>query len=1018
MASYEHTTTFQSNLNWGETFKMTVKAPAIADRIFKTWDDANKYIHDRGNSAIAGLNLSVIDDSDRNGVYFIDSIRRSEGYVDDFGNVYHAGEKELVMVQLASGGGGGKFNYSGIQIGTGEQMDVWTGTLEEFNQLTPDEHTVYFIDGGGYKSKKNWFYVQNINDTPESMEVYETGDGGITVEISRDGFEWEEWITTEPEQTYTMELQPGEKVYMRSKTNSWENTGMMGMSKVGGNILSLLYGADFDDSQRTLPEGVQHFNYMFEGSPLKDAGELIIDVEKAYTQSFWGMFSQCTQLKTPPQIRIGNVGENGCEEMFSGCTSLEYAPALTATVVDKYGYYKMFQGCTSLVSAPTISATTIGDYGCQGMFQGCNSLVSAPTLTATKVGAWGYSQMFRGCTSLVSAPVIAVTDMGNRCCDSMFQGCTALTHVSNLPATTLSEECYLQMFQGCTSLVDMPEIMAEETNVRSCQEMFMGCTSLRNVTDLPANTVNAQAYRYMFRGCTSLVSAPTISATTIGDYGLANMFEGCTSLQNVADFNFYDIGTSGCYAMFKDCTSLESMPDIPCEITTRSCYQSMFEGCTSLKYPTSLHATTLDNNCYQSMFKGCTSLTMAPVMVPVSVGQSSMANMFRGCTSLVSTSSLPAVELANYCYSNMFKGCTSLTKFPEIEAVTTGVGSMANMFEGCTALGMPPSLQALEVVGEAGARNMFKDCTALEVTPNLQRVRVINNAGCQGMFQGCTSLTHTAPMGPVSLSNALNSCKSMYQDCTSLTAAGPIRITNGATNNCTDMFKNCKNLCMVSNLTDNYEAIQPWQCESNWMVGVANNGVFVKADGVEWGRSWSGVPASWVIISESDLTRGDIMYYKTSDGNVITPNTSKFADENRNPVSITSNTVNTNGIGEIRFSAPVHYITGAAFMGQLNLKAVWLPYTVVDTGQGTFNDCTNLKMIWIWENVEVIGATFNGLTSLQKVYVHATEPPVLSVNQANNLKNYGASVYVPHESLRLYTEANNWSTIADQIVGM
>lgn len=113
MASYEYSTALQSNLNWGESFRMAVKAPAIADRIFKTWDDANEYIHDKFNSAIAGLVLSVIeDDINKNGSYFIDSIARTEGYVDDFGNVYHAGEKELVMVRLASFGGDRHVNWT------------------------------------------------------------------------------------------------------------------------------------------------------------------------------------------------------------------------------------------------------------------------------------------------------------------------------------------------------------------------------------------------------------------------------------------------------------------------------------------------------------------------------------------------------------------------------------------------------------------------------------------------------------------------------------------------------------------------------------------------------------------------------------------------------------------------------------------------------------------------------------------------------------------------------------------
>lgn len=112
MASYEYSTALQSNLNWGESFRMAIKAPAIADRIFETWDNANEYIHDKFNSAIGGLNLSVINDGDKNGTYFIDSIARTEGYVDAYGNVYTAGEKELVMVRLTMLGGEWHINWT------------------------------------------------------------------------------------------------------------------------------------------------------------------------------------------------------------------------------------------------------------------------------------------------------------------------------------------------------------------------------------------------------------------------------------------------------------------------------------------------------------------------------------------------------------------------------------------------------------------------------------------------------------------------------------------------------------------------------------------------------------------------------------------------------------------------------------------------------------------------------------------------------------------------------------------
>lgn len=58
----EYKTAQQSNINWGESFKPSVKAPMIADRIFLKKEDAENYIHDSSASAVAGLILSVIND--------------------------------------------------------------------------------------------------------------------------------------------------------------------------------------------------------------------------------------------------------------------------------------------------------------------------------------------------------------------------------------------------------------------------------------------------------------------------------------------------------------------------------------------------------------------------------------------------------------------------------------------------------------------------------------------------------------------------------------------------------------------------------------------------------------------------------------------------------------------------------------------------------------------------------------------------------------------------------------------
>jgi signal peptidase I len=95
MANYnEYKTDQQSNINWGETFKMGVKAPLVADRIFNTYQDALDYINvddNPGSSAVAGLIVSVIHDTahlqpgstqpNRNGIYYTSDVFDEHGDV-------------------------------------------------------------------------------------------------------------------------------------------------------------------------------------------------------------------------------------------------------------------------------------------------------------------------------------------------------------------------------------------------------------------------------------------------------------------------------------------------------------------------------------------------------------------------------------------------------------------------------------------------------------------------------------------------------------------------------------------------------------------------------------------------------------------------------------------------------------------------------------------------------------------------------------------------------------------------
>ena len=68
----------QSNYGWGLSLNMTGKAPEVAKRIFNTYNDAFAYADNVDDSAVEGLTLTVVNDSDekKNGVYFVKSVRK------------------------------------------------------------------------------------------------------------------------------------------------------------------------------------------------------------------------------------------------------------------------------------------------------------------------------------------------------------------------------------------------------------------------------------------------------------------------------------------------------------------------------------------------------------------------------------------------------------------------------------------------------------------------------------------------------------------------------------------------------------------------------------------------------------------------------------------------------------------------------------------------------------------------------------------------------------------------------
>lgn len=217
----------------------------------------------------------------------------------------------------------------------------------------------------------------NLPPVPLYIEAIEnlTVTFGNTYEYSKDNSTW-----TSGTSSTSISANAGEKVYFRaSGLTPYSSSGIgaftisNGKCNVGGNVMSMAYGADYN-GQTSITKMYQFTKLFYNAANIVDASNLIL-----------------------PATTLVNT----CYSyMFSGCKSLVNAPALPAVTLKNYCYQYMFEGCTSLVNAPTLPSTTLATSCYNSMFRNCYSLVTAPELPATNLVESCYQSMFEGCSRL------------------------------------------------------------------------------------------------------------------------------------------------------------------------------------------------------------------------------------------------------------------------------------------------------------------------------------------------------------------------------------------------------------------------------------------------------------------------------------------------------------------------------------------------------------------------------------------------------------------------------------------
>ena len=206
------------------------------------------------------------------------------------------------------------------------------------------------------------FYVKNTSGSTQQIRIWRGTNSNlnITVQKSTDGVNWDTWGTIGTSNIFlTYNLSNGQKLYLRANTKTWcdvsqqaiYQTHINGMSEVGGNILSLLYGSDFTGNETSLRGESYTFNGLFAqsepGNPLISAGNLILP-KNTTVHCYDQMFVGCTLLQSAPALPATPLAIFCYNEMFRGCSSLTVAPYLPATTLTSYCYYRMFYNCTSL----------------------------------------------------------------------------------------------------------------------------------------------------------------------------------------------------------------------------------------------------------------------------------------------------------------------------------------------------------------------------------------------------------------------------------------------------------------------------------------------------------------------------------------------------------------------------------------------------------------------------------------------------------------------------------------------
>lgn len=241
------------------------------------------------------------------------------------------------------------------------------------------------------------FYVENTDNESKTLTIKMEGTSNyhpnpVTVEFSTNRTDWELLGTTAYGAKLTHTVNSGQKLYLRSNTVRWgsssynSGTVITGLSKVGGNIMSLLYGSNFTGQEISFPaSSTATFKRLFYQSNVVDASKLLLPATVLTTNCYQHMFAHCASLTAAPALPATTLVTYCYDSMFDTCTSLTTAPELPATTLTENCYSNMFYDCTALTYIKCM-ATSLSANRC--LYNWLRSASSTGTFTKAAGVEW------------------------------------------------------------------------------------------------------------------------------------------------------------------------------------------------------------------------------------------------------------------------------------------------------------------------------------------------------------------------------------------------------------------------------------------------------------------------------------------------------------------------------------------------------------------------------------------------------------------------------------------------------